>query len=179
MIIPELLEAVKFEQGEHQGFYDLTSDRWFKITLANKAGFVIDARESVEGVAASFEARPATPLEYLERIRLANEKFADGIRFLGVINASEGWRLVISQPNVPGGAPSQDEVLRFFRWHKFRAVNEKTYYRAMDNLLVGDAHTGNLKKLPNGSIVPFDVLLSQPDDSLRRSVEAPQTLSFD
>jgi hypothetical protein len=179
LIVPDLLDAVKFEQGEHQGFYDQTSDRWFKITLANKAGFVLDARDAVEGVAGNFESRLATPLEYLERLRLANEKFADGIRFLGVINASDGWRLVISQPNVEGGPPSQKDVLQFFRWRKFRAVNEKTYYRAVDNLLVGDAHTGNLKKLPNGSIVPFDVLLSQPAVSLRRSVEAPQTLSFD
>ena len=70
-------------------------------------------------------------------------------------------------------------MLQFLRWHKFRAVNDKTYFRAMDNLLVGDAHTGNLKKLPNGNIVPFDVLLSQPEVSLRRSVEAPPTLSFD
>lgn len=170
---------MKFEQGEHQGFYDLASDRWFKITLANKAGFVLDARDAVVGVAGNFEARLATPLEYLERLRLANEKFADGIRFLGVIDASDGWRLVISQPNVQGGPPTPKDVLQFFRWHKFQAVNDKTYYRAMDNLLVGDAHTGNLKKLPNGSIVPFDVLLSQPDVSLRRSVEAPPTLSFD
>ncbi len=171
---------MKFEQGEHQGFYDQTSDRWFKITLANKAGFVLDARDAVEGVAGNFESRLATPLEYLERIRLANEKFADGIRFLGVIDLPDGWRLVISQPNVVGGPPSQNEVLHFFRWNRFRAVNEKTYYRAMDNLLVGDAHTGNLKKTATGVIMPLrDVLLSQPDVSLRRSVEAPPTLSFD
>ena len=170
---------MKFEQGEHEGFYDQTSDRWFKITLANKAGFVLDARDAVEGVAGNFESRLATPLEYLERIRLANEKFADRIRFLGVIDASDGWRLVISQPNVPGPAPTQKEVLQFFRLQRFRVVNEKTYYRAIDNLLVGDAHTGNLKKLASGNILPFDVLLSQPGVSLRRSVEAPPALNFD
>jgi hypothetical protein len=170
---------VQFEQGEHQGFYDQTSDRWFKITLAGKAGFVLDARDAVEGVAGNFESRLATPLEYLERIRLANEKFGDDIRFLGVIDAPDGWRLVTSQANLPGPAPTPREVLQFFRWHKFKAVNDKTYYRAIDNVLVGDAHTGNLKRVLGGDIIPFDVLLCQPGAALRHCVEAPQTLSFD
>ncbi len=170
---------MKFEQGEHQGFFDQTSNRWFKITLAGKAGFVLDVRQAVAGVSGSLESRLATPVEYLERIRLANEKFGDDIRFLGVIDAPDGWRLVTSQSHLTGTAPTQHEVKQFFRWRKFRAVNEKTYYRAVDNLLVGDAHTGNLKKEKNGDLIPFDVLICQPGDSLRRCVEAPQTLSFD
>ena len=133
----------------------------------------------MEGVAGNFESRLATPGEYLERIRLANAKLGDDIRFLGVIDASYGWRLVTSQANLPGSAPTEREVLQFFRFHQFRAVNEKTYYRAVDNLLVGDAHTGNLKKTRRGDIVPFDVLLCEPSPTLRRSVEAPRTLSFD
>jgi len=69
--------------------------------------------------------------------------------------------------------------MQFFRWRRFRMVNEKTYYRAMDNLLVGDAHTGNLKKDRRGEIIPFDVLICEPGETLRRTVEAPQTLNFD
>jgi len=170
---------VKFEQGEHQGFYDQTSNRWFKITLANRAGLILDVRNALAGVAGNLESRPATPIEYLERIRLANEKFADDIRFLGVIDAPDGWRLVTSQAHLTGSAPTEDEVMQFFRWRRFRMVNEKTYYRAMDNLLVGDAHTGNLKKDRSGEIIPFDVLICEPGEALRRSVEAPQTLTFD
>ena len=52
-MVPALLDAVQFEQGEHQGFYDQTSDRWFKITLAGKAGFVLRATQPEDDCRAS------------------------------------------------------------------------------------------------------------------------------
>ncbi len=126
----------------------------------------------------NFYTRNATPTEYLTRLRLANAKLGDAIRFLGLVVTAAGWQLVTSQPNVPGGPPSPHDVEQFFRWNRFRQVNEKTYYRADDNLLVGDAHTGNLKLTVNGDVVPFDLLLCEPHGPLRRSVEEPPKLVF-
>lgn len=130
------------------------------------------------GVRGRLETRAATPSEYLERLRLANEKFGDAIRFLGVLERADGWSLVTSQPNVPGGPPTAREVEQFFRANGFRQVNEKTWFRAADRLLVGDAHVANLKRTKAGDIVPFDLLLCEAGGPLLRAVEAPPKLEF-
>lgn len=169
---------MQFEQGEHRGFYDLASDRWIKLTLAGRAGYTLDAQEEVPGVRGRLETRPATPAEYLERLRLANEKFGDGIRFLGMVEGSEGWHLVTSQPNVPGGPPQLREIEQFFRANGFRQINDKTWFRAADRLLVGDAHVANLKRTKQGDIVPFDLLIREARGALLRAVEAPAKLEF-
>lgn len=138
----------------------------------------MDADEPVPGVRGRLETRPATPAEYLERLRLANEKFGDAIRFLGVVVREDGWRLVTSQPNVPGGPPSLRDIEHFFRANGFRQVNEKTWFRAADRLVAGDAHVANLKRTKNGDIVPFDLLLREAKGPLLRAVEAPPKLEF-
>ena len=139
---------------------------------------ILAARNPVAGVRGTFEVCPALPSEYLERLRLAGERLGDDVRFHGVVVTAAGWQLVISQRHIPGRPPTAAEVAGFFRAHQFRAVNAKTYYRAEDNLLVGDAHTANLKRVATGDVLPFDLLICQPDAALRACVEAPEELSF-
>jgi hypothetical protein len=48
---------------------------------------------------------PATPLQYLRRLRLHNELFGDGIRLAGLQVRGHDLRLVIEQPHIVGDPP--------------------------------------------------------------------------
>lgn len=85
--------------AEHDVFFHQPSGRWVKATHPWGAGFAVD----IEGGAATW--LPATPLAYLRRMLLQNQRFGDDIRFEGVLNTRAGNRLVISQPDVVGEAP--------------------------------------------------------------------------
>ena len=102
--------------------------------------------------------RPATPLEYLDRLALHNELFGDDVEFLGLVRWKSGWSMVISQIFLRGSKPSIPQIAAYLADHGFRKLEgENAYFRATDGIAVFDAHARNYV-LIEGVPVPFDVL---------------------
>lgn len=102
--------------------------------------------------------RPATPLEYLDRLALQNDLFGDSIEFLGFVKQRVGWSLVTSQAFLTGEKPAIDQIAAMMASYGFRRLDgENAYFRASDRLAVFDAHARNFV-LTDGIPVPFDVI---------------------
>ena len=54
---------------------------------------------------------PALPLEYLERLQLQNEIFADRVSFVGVAGERHRARIVTRQPHIRGEDATPDEIV--------------------------------------------------------------------
>lgn len=110
------------------------------------------------GLEEAISLRPATPLEYLDRLALYNELFGDDVEFIGLVRQRGGLSLVISQIFLTGGKPSIPQIASFMSGQGFRKLGDvNAYYRAEDRLAVFDAHARNFV-LTEGIPVPFDVI---------------------
>ena len=64
---------------------------------------------------------------------------------------------VISSEN-----PTHQEIVEGFRKIDFIEVSEHSYYRAADNVLLGDAAPRNIR-FENGVLIPFDAVAEHPE----------------
>ena len=143
---------------EHQAWFDESSNRWFKATYPNRFGLGWGSGDS------------ATAGEYLSRLTYQNQYFADDIRLVALINSNQHLRILTSQPHIAGEAPSQEEIQNWFRELGFvRLVSEDriAWFLASENLLIADAHEGNVIKTANGILVPIDLNIIKPRGDLR------------
>ncbi len=163
---------------EHEVFLDDASGRWLKLTMPGRGGKELHVRENGHGVRPSLYTEDALLSDYLHRLRLANERLGDDFWLHGVIPHPGGPRLVVSQRHIKGEAPGAEEVAGHFAEAGFVQVNPKTFYQRQKNLLVSDAHVGNVLRTTEG-IAPFDVCVQEPRDALLRAVEPAPTLDFD
>ena len=182
LIDPRFAQNSDFDIGgvEHDVFHDEIAGRWLKITKPSKCGKAHYIHgEEVLGVPSALVLDDAFPTDYLERLRLANTNFGDRLCLHGVILTSAGARMVISQRHVPGGPATPEQITRYFEDHGFTQINQKTFYNSRENLLVSDAHTGNMIKTARGIIVAIDVIIQRPVEILRRTVTPRELLNFD
>lgn len=179
-LIDRRLEARLAALGgvEHEVFLDDDSGRWLKLTMPGKGGKEIHVRETRLGVRPTLITEDALLSDYLHRLRLANERLGDDFWLHGVMPHPAGPRLVVSQRHIKGDSASPGEVTAHFTEAGFHQVNAKTFYQPQKNLLVSDAHVGNVLRTREG-IAPFDVCVQQPRDALLRAVLPAPTLSFD
>ena len=166
LILPEdHAGAEKEGGGEHDVRFDPATGRWWKYTKPHSAGFAV----SWEGTAAPF-IHNASPLEYLERLQAQNALFGDGLRLEGLWRDPEtkAWRLVTTQPNVPGTRLSRAEIIDGLavqgwelqpQWAGLGYRNSLTFRRG--DWLMTDVHPANLVRSPAGLIIPFDVILTR------------------
>ncbi len=179
---PGLARRSDFDIGgvEHAVFHDDITGRWLKITKPGKCGkaHYIYGEEEV-GVPSALILDDALPLDYLERLRLANTNFGDNLCLHGVIQSEAGPQLVISQRHVPGEMATTEQIARYFTDNGFTRVNEKTFYNSRENLLVSDAHSGNMLRIAGGIIVAIDMIVQRPSGALRRTLAPKEFLSFD
>lgn len=94
LIVSGAAEPAKSGGKEHDVTFMPELGRWLKFTKPNAAGYMV---EVVDGRPMML---PATPLKYLERWSLSNRLFGDQVEFLGIQKATNGKRLVVSQPDV-------------------------------------------------------------------------------
>jgi hypothetical protein len=147
--------------------------RWLKFTKWNSAGYTVDL-ETGEPL-----FLPATPRVYLERLRLQNEFFGDDWQFLGIQADGPNLRLVTSQPDVVGEAPSVEELDHHLREQfGFRRLNippmgyHKSRSYLLDNLGLFDVHPANAVMTPGGTLVPIDFILVKFDRTEQARLEA-------
>jgi hypothetical protein len=82
------------------------SGRMEKLTYPDLAGWRIELE--------TMKLRPATPLEYFERMLLTNELFEDDIRFAGVeylASKPHSTRIRVTQPHLAGEPPDLDDLV--------------------------------------------------------------------
>ncbi len=88
----EDLQPLKEGGREHDLTFFDEGACWLKFTKPAAAGYVV----SFESGAPALE--PALPLEYLERLLLQNELFADAVSVVGVAGTRREPRIVTRQP---------------------------------------------------------------------------------
>lgn len=161
---------------EHDVFHCAETGRWVKFTLPGRAGKMID----VEG--AESHGRLATtdapPFVYLRRLTMANSRLGDDLWLHGVVDDPAGPRMVVSQRDIGGEPASYEAIALHFGRHGFRPLNSKTFYHEGENLLVSDAHPGNVFCALQ-DVIAFDVCVQRPEGALRAAVQPRPALSFE
>lgn len=167
LLSPDDLPAKVIKGGqEHDVYLDETTQRVFKLTRHGVFGFspgIELALVSSADDARRFHLWEATPLQYLERLRLQNILVPGINRLEGIID-QHGQDLVIvtSQPYFEPIHATTAEIDTWFAALGFEKVTDSAYYRREDNLGVFDAHDKNLVHAAE-TLVPFDVIPCQPD----------------
>lgn len=113
---------------------------------------------------------PASPLQYLHRVQSQNVCWGDDIRLLGVQINTPGARIVTSQSDVSGEAPSWDALHTFltdeagFQRLDFPPMGfykSASYLR--DDFGMFDVHPANFVLSHSGLIAPIDVIMVRFD----------------
>lgn len=138
---------------EHEAWYDEATSRWFKATYPNRFGMAW-------GRDGSANAR-----EYLSRLVLQNRYFNDDIRLIALVNCEQKLRVLTSQPHIAGGPAPAATIQAWFENLGFRRLvvgGRIVWHRQEENLLVADAHEGNVIITPSGTLVPIDLNIMEP-----------------
>jgi hypothetical protein len=157
--------------AEHSVFHDQCGGLAVKATHPNKFGH--SARE---------EGTVATPLEYLRRLAWHNALFGDDIRFLGVTYMEGNIEVVTSQPWIVADERhfiTVEEIDAYFERlgfiHVELAPDVPLYYNPLLQVLVADAHERNVLLSEDGHLVPIDVVVGNPSESLRNRLQTALT----
>lgn len=146
---------------EHEVRFEPETGRWLKFTKPGLAGYTVDWRE--DGTPFLLNALPS---QYLERLRWQNGHLEDDIRLEGLVRDGQAWRIVTSQPDVPGRAPTWEELhaglealgLQRLRWVGIGYQTSESW--RLGRLMLWDVHPSNLVLGMNGVLVPIDVILT-------------------
>jgi hypothetical protein len=111
----------------------------------------------------------ASPDEYLFRLAMQNELFGDDIRVMGVARFPQGVSVLTTQPFYEGDRTEQADIDAWFKspgWIKLPA-KPGAFYDAVKDLLIMDALPRNVLTLPDGNLMPFDVVIVRPSSYLK------------
>jgi len=142
---------------EHEAWFDEASNRWFKATYPNRFGLAW-GRDGT-----------ATAREYLSRLILQNTYFGDDIRLIGLVESNEHLRVLTSQPRIAGEPAEYDDIQSWFSGLNFVRLETSdriAWYRKEENILIADAHEGNVIQTAKGDLVPIHLNIIQPTGEL-------------
>lgn len=163
---------------EHDVFHSPETGRWVKFTLPGKGGKMIGVEPAGAGLPGRLVTADAPPFVYLRRLTLANSRLGDDLWLHGVVDDPAGPRLVVSQRDIGGEPAAYETIALHFGRHGFGAINPKTFYHGGENLLVSDAHPGNVFCARQG-VIAFDVCVQRPEGALRAAAQPRETLDFE
>ena len=170
--------APNFVGGEHQVFLKHPPLEVFKQTLPGYYGRYLDERVLLDPRTflnvRMLVMRSALPSEYLLRWCVMGDVFGLDTIYLGVVRQmAEEPEMAVGQPFIPESPDDPatlDDVAAFFAAHGFVRVEsrliinpeiqEVTWYRQRDGLLMTDAHARNFRKDLNGLLIPIDLVIS-------------------
>lgn len=164
--------------GEH--FVEINEDAGlvFKATHPGKFGFGADV-EMVHPRGRN--ARPritaglvdATPDEYLFRLVQQNGLFGDDIRILGAVRYPQGISVLTTQPFYEGNRTDQPQIDAWFESRGWKKLPGKdgAFYDPDKDLLIMDALPRNVLTLDDDSLMPFDVVIVLPSQSLKSRLD--------
>lgn len=127
-----------------------------------------------------FEDRPASPLEYFERLLLSNTHLMHELnqadypalnRLEGFVYSHGRFQAVTSQPIFIGTPASPAQMAAWFLQRGFHFIRSWTWFRPTDGLAVFDAYMDNVMDCEN-ELVPFDVIAILAKGPLLESLHA-------
>lgn len=167
--------------SEHIVELDSDSSTIIKITIPEGFGLtpkliqVIQAhsnlRDEIKSYRPSIEFLTGTPLEYLSRWQVCNDLFNDNVDLCNVILWPNGRvSFSISQPLYAGNIPSNTEINTYFSQAGWTQINNTLHHSIFYNYAFGalamDIEPRNCYVSDDGNLLPFDIILSEPDDEL-------------
>ncbi len=169
----EGLQPLKDGGREHDLTFIEESRTWLKFTKPAAAGYVV----SFDFGAPALE--PALPLEYLERLLLQNEIFADQVSFVGVAGDRRRPRIVTRQPHIRGDDATPEEIIFLMTEELgFSLLSERFSVGYADSLAfiredlaVFDLRPANVVRTEEGLIVPIDAIPVRLDAGARAVLE--------
>jgi hypothetical protein len=156
----EDLQPLKEGGREHDLTFIEEGAFWLKFTKPAATGYVVSFESGVPAL------EPALPLEYLERLMLQNELFADNVTFAGVAGSRQWPRIVTRQPHIRGEGASREEIISMMvEGLGFRLLSDRFSVGYVDSLgfvrddvAVFDLRPANVVRTPEGLIVPIDAI---------------------
>jgi hypothetical protein len=149
---------------EHQAWFDEAAGRWFKATYHNRFGLAWGRKGT------------ASVREYLTRLILQNTYFGDDIQLVALVNSDGKLRILTSQRHIAGEPATYDEIQDWFHFLGFCRLETAgciAWYLPADNLLIADAHEGNVIRTARPNfLIPIDLNLIQPNGNLLDAVIA-------
>lgn len=165
----ESLQPLREGGREHDLTYDPASSSWLKFTKPSAAGYVVSFDFGAPAL------RPALPLEYLERLVLQNEIFADDVSYVGIAGAKYDFRIVTRQSDIAGVAASESDIVSLMTEElgfillssKFSVGYVESLAFSREDVAVFDLRPANVVKTDSGIIVPIDSIPVRLDESSR------------
>lgn len=160
--------------GEHFVTLDASGFIVYKSTHPGKFGFGADV-EMVHPRGRSTRPRitaglvDASPDEYLFRLTRQNELFGDDVRVMGAARYPQGVSVLTTQPFYRGVRTEQPVIDSWFEARGWKTLTGKdgAFYDEASGLLIMDALPRNVLTLEDGNLMPFDVVIVQPSQSLK------------
>ena len=111
----------------------------------------------------------ATADEYLFRLAKQNELFGDDVRVIGAVRYPQGISVMTAQPFYKGNRTDQVKIDEWFESLGWKKLSQKdgAYYNQEKDLLIMDALPRNVLTLEDGKLMPFDVVIVRPSESLK------------
>lgn len=133
---------------------------WLKFTKPCAAGYVVSFDSGNPAL------EPSLPLEYLERLILQNELFADSVTFVGVAGTRLQPRIVTRQPHIEGEGATSNEIISMMvddlgfslLPERFSVGYTDSLAFVRDDVAVFDLRSANVVRTPDGVISPIDAI---------------------
>jgi len=173
LVIPPQLAPERVGGREHDLTFLPLVRRWRKFTKPDGCGLIVDF---VDGCPLLL---PGTPLQYFKRLQLQNSFWGDDVRLEGVQILMPGARIVTTQPDVKGEAPSPDVLHEYlcseFGFRKLK-IAPMGYYKSHSYLhrryAMFDVHPANFVQVSSNLILPIDVIMMECEGAELAALEA-------
>jgi len=124
--------------GEHDVWYDGSSNRWIKTT--STAGAVWGNTPRITETGEWRLDGSQSPEQYLQRLNDFNELFGDDVRLHGFVTKDKEIKPLISQPHVEGDTVTQIEITESMAKRAFKNMGHGSYYRASEDNFRGSEY---------------------------------------
>jgi hypothetical protein len=168
----EALQPLKEGGREHDLTFVEEGAFWLKFTKPMSAGYVVSFDSGVPAL------EPALPLEYLDRLILQNELFADTVTFVGIGGTRLQPRIITRQPHISGESATRDEIISMMVGNLgFELLSDRfsvgyaeslAFFR--DAVAVFDLRPANVVRTSEGLMAIIDAIPTRLDKSGRRAL---------
>jgi hypothetical protein len=156
----EELTRLKIGGVEHDVIFDHESGTVLKFTKPGRAAYVVNFDLGTPKMV------PGMPLEYLKRLILQNEIFADNVSFVGLGGEPDNRRIITRQNIVEGRPARWEEIIRLMveelgftkLRHNHGIGYEDSYAFVREDAVVFDMRPANVFATEDGVIVPVDCI---------------------
>ena len=160
---------------------EVRGDRFWKETKGGIYGYrpVADAPDLQNLGDLKISIQPASPTEFLERVRLSNLYLNDSIRLEGVTHRGD---FQISQKAIVGRAATREEIAQGFQGVGWKLVpghrsslkgilSDSAWYHEEAGLILVDARPANVLIGPDRDLHPIDVMIYSLDSLMRKALD--------